>query len=131
MTMQDPIADMLTRIRNGLSRSMRKVSMPSSRQKLAIAEIMKQEGYITGFEVAEEGPKKTLTIELKYYEGKPVIEMLKRVSRPSLRQYKRSDDIAKVKNGLGVAIVSTSRGLMTDRSARSQRIGGEVICIIA
>lgn len=131
MSLQDPIADMLTRIRNGLGRSMRKVSMPSSRQKLAIAEIMKQEGYITGFEVAEEGPKKTLTIELKYYEGKPVIEMLKRVSRPSLRQYKRSDDIAKVKNGLGVAIVSTSRGLMTDRSARSQRIGGEVICIIA
>lgn len=131
MSLQDPIADMLTRIRNGLGRSMRTVSMPSSRQKLAIAEIMKQEGYISGFEVAEDGPKKTLTIELKYYEGKPVIEMLKRVSRPSLRQYKKSDDIAKVKSGLGVAIVSTSRGLMTDRSARSQRIGGEVICIIA
>lgn len=131
MSLQDPIADMLTRIRNGLARSMHSVSMPSSRQKVAIAGILKEEGYILDFKVGEEGPKKLLTIELKYYDGKPVIEMLKRVSRPSLRQYKKSDDIAKVKNGLGVAIVSTSKGLMTDRVARARRIGGEVICIIA
>lgn len=131
MSLQDPIADMLTRIRNGHSRSRRNVTMPSSKQKVAIAEILKQEGYITGFDVHQEGPKKTLNIELKYYEGKPVIEMLQRVSRPSLRQYKKSGAIAKVKSGLGTAIVSTSKGLMTDKTARAQGIGGEVLCIIA
>jgi small subunit ribosomal protein S8 len=122
---------MLTRIRNGHARSRRNVVMPSSKQKVAIAEILKEEGYITGFAVQADGPKKTLDIELKYYEGKPVIEMLQRVSRPSLRKYKKSGDILKVKSGLGTAIVSTSKGLMTDKTAREQGIGGEVLCIIA
>jgi len=131
MSLQDPIADMLTRIRNGHARSRISVSMPSSRQKVAIAEIMKEEGYIAGFDVQEDGPKRTLKVELKYYEGKPVIELLQRVSRPSLRKYKKNGDIAKVKNGLGTAIVSTSKGLMTDKTAREQGIGGEVLCIIA
>jgi len=131
MSLQDPIADMLTRIRNGHARSRRNVVMPSSKQKVAIAEILKEEGYITGFAVQADGPKKTLDIELKYYEGKPVIEMIQRVSRPSLRKYKKSGDILKVKSGLGTAIVSTSKGLMTDKTAREQGIGGEVLCIIA
>ena len=131
MSLQDPIADMLTRIRNGHARSRRNVVMPSSKQKVAIAEIVKEEGYITGFAVQADGPKKTLDIELKYYEGKPVIEMIQRVSRPSLRKYKKSGDILKIKSGLGTAIVSTSKGLMTDKTAREQGIGGEVLCIIA
>lgn len=131
MSLQDPIADMLTRIRNGHARSRISVSMPSSKQKVAIAQIMKEEGYITGFDVQEDGLKKTLKVDLKYYEGKPVIELLQRVSRPSLRKYKKNGDIAKVKNGLGTAIVSTSKGLMTDKTAREQGIGGEVLCIIA
>lgn len=131
MSLQDPIADMLTRIRNGHARSRRNVVMPSSKQKVAIAEILKEEGYITGFAIQADGPKKTLDIELKYYEGKPVIEMLQRVSRPSLRKYKKSGDILKVQSGLGTAIVSTSKGLMTDKTAREQGIGGEVLCIIA
>lgn len=131
MSLQDPIADMLTRIRNGHARTRRSVSMPSSKQKVAIAEILKQEGYISGFDVREDGAKKTLDIELKYYEGKPVIEMLQRVSRPSLRRYKKTGALPKVKNGLGTAIVSTSKGLMTDKTARAQGIGGEVLCIIA
>jgi small subunit ribosomal protein S8 len=131
MSLQDPIADMLTRIRNGHARSRTNVVMPSSKQKVAIAEILKEEGYIAGFAVQADGPKKTLDIELKYYEGKPVIEMIQRVSRPSLRKYKKSGDILKVKSGLGTAIVSTSKGLMTDKTAREQGIGGEVLCIIA
>jgi small subunit ribosomal protein S8 len=131
MSLQDPIADMLTRIRNSHARSRLNVSMPSSKQKVAIAQIMKEEGYITGFDVQEDGPKRTLKVELKYYEGKPVIELLQRVSRPSLRKYKKNGEVAKVKNGLGTAIVSTSKGLMTDKTAREQGIGGEVLCIIA
>ena len=131
MSLQDPIADMLTRIRNGQYRSMSHVTMPSSNQKVAIAKILQEEGYITDFEVNEEGAKKALTIELKYYEGKPVIELLKRISHPGLRKYSKGDDIITVKGGLGIAIVSTSKGVMTDRSARSQGIGGEVLCIIA
>jgi small subunit ribosomal protein S8 len=131
MSLQDPIADMLTRIRNGQARSMAHVSIPCSRQKLAIAKIMQEEGYITGFDVTEDGVKKTLIIELKYYEGKPVIELLKRVSLPSLRKYSRSDEIMTVKDGLGIAIISTSKGLMTDKSARAQGVGGEVLCIVA
>ena len=131
MSLQDPIADMLTRISNGHARSRINVFMPSSKQKVAIAEILKEEGYIAGFAVQADGPKKTLDIELKYYEGKPVIEMIQRVSRPSLRKYKKSGDILKVKSGLGTAIVSTSKGLMTDKTAREQGIGGEVLCIIA
>ncbi|MGY8813283.1 MAG: 30S ribosomal protein S8 [Gammaproteobacteria bacterium] len=131
MSLQDPIADMLTRIRNAQARTMRQVSMPSSKQKVNLALIMQDEGYIVGFNVAENGPKKTLTIELKYYEGKPVIELIKRISLPSLRKYRRSNEIEKVKNGLGIAIISTSKGLMTDKSARAQGIGGEVLCVIA
>ena len=131
MSLQDPIADMLTRIRNGQYRTMSHVTMPSSNQKLAIAKILEEEGYITGFNVNEEGAKKSLTIELKYYEGKPVIELLKRISHPGLRKYSKSDDILKVKGGLGIAIISTSKGVMTDKTARSQGIGGEVLCIIA
>ncbi|MGK0298319.1 MAG: small subunit ribosomal protein S8 [Gammaproteobacteria bacterium] len=131
MSLQDPIADMLTRIRNAQARTMSQVSMPSSKQKVNIALIMQDEGYITGFKIAENGPKKTLTIELRYYEGKPVIELIKRISLPSLRKYRRSNEIEKVKNGLGIAIISTSKGLMTDKSARAQGIGGEVLCIIA
>lgn len=131
MSLQDPIADMLTRIRNGHARLRLNVSMPSSKQKVAIAQIMKEEGYIVGFDVQEDGPKRTLKVELKYYEGKPVIELLQRVSRPSLRKYKKNGEVAKVKNGLGTAIVSTSKGLMTDKTAREQGIGGEVLCIIA
>jgi small subunit ribosomal protein S8 len=105
--------------------------MPCSNLKIAIAKILEDEGYITGFGVTENGAKKTLTIELKYYEGKPVIEMLKRISHPGLRKYRKSGDIIKVKDGLGIAIVSTSKGVMTDKSAKSQGIGGEVLCIIA
>lgn len=131
MSLQDPISDMLTRIRNSQSRSKLSVSMPSSKQKVAIAQILQDEGYITGFNVEGDGAKKSLTITLKYYEGKPVIELLKRVSRPSLRLYKKTDDIAKVKAGLGTAIISTSKGLMTDKTARTNGVGGEVICIIA
>jgi small subunit ribosomal protein S8 len=131
MSLQDPIADMLTRIRNAQARTMRQVSMPSSKQKVNIALIMQDEGFIAGFKIAENGPKKTLTIELKYFEGKPVIELIKRISLPSLRKYRRSNEIEKVKNGLGIAILSTSKGLMTDKSARAQGIGGEVLCVIA
>jgi small subunit ribosomal protein S8 len=131
MSLQDPISDMLTRMRNAQARSMKNVSMPSSTQKVAIAKILQEEGYITGFQIELDGPKTILTIELKYYEGKPVIELLKRISLPSLRKYSKSDEIIKVKDGLGIAIVSTSKGVMTDRSARAQGIGGEVICIVA
>lgn len=131
MSLQDPIADMLTRIRNAQARTKRDVSMPSSKQKTAIAQILKEEGYISDFNVSEDGVKKTLMITLKYYEGKPVIELLQRVSRPSLRRYRGSDDIMKVKGGLGTAIVSTSKGLMTDKTARAQGVGGEILCIVA
>jgi len=131
MSLQDPISDMLTRIRNGQARAKVSVSMPSSKQKVAIAQILQDEGYISAFTVEEAGPKKSLTIKLKYYEGKPVIEMLKRVSRPSLRLYKKTGEIARVKSGLGTAIISTSKGLMTDKTARTTGVGGEVICIIA
>ena len=131
MSLQDPIADMLTRIRNGQYRSMSHVKMPSSKLKLAIARILEEEGFITAYEETEDGAKKTLSVELKYFEGKPVIELLKRISHPGLRKYSKSDEIIKVKDGLGIAIVSTSKGVMTDKTARSQGIGGEVLCIIA
>jgi small subunit ribosomal protein S8 len=131
MSLQDPISDMLTRMRNAQARTMKNVSMPSSTQKVAIAKILQEEGFILGFDTKQNGAKTKLTIELKYFEGKPVIELLKRISLPSLRRYSKSDEIIKVKNGLGVAIVSTSKGVMTDKSARSQGIGGEVICIVA
>lgn len=131
MSMSDPIADMLTRIRNSLQRNKFEVAMPSSKLKVAIANIMKEEGYISGFSVQEEDKKATLTIELKYFEGKPVIESIGRVSRPSLRNYKSADDLPKIMGGLGVAIISTAKGVMTDKSAREQGIGGEVLCYVS
>lgn len=132
MSMSDPIADMLTRIRNGQQAGKSSVAMPSSKLKLAIASVLKDEGYIESFLVAEEpGNKSTLTVELKYYAGRPVIERIDRVSRPGLRIYKGRDDIPSVMNGLGVAIVSTSKGVMTDRKARAQGVGGELLCFVA
>ena len=130
MRLQDPIADMLTRIRNGQARSKREVSMPSSKLKVAIAEVLLKEGYIANFKTNEE-MKKTLTIELKYFEGKPVIEMLQRFSLPSLRRYRSKNDIPKVLGGMGTAIISTSKGVMTDKTAKEQGVGGEVLCIVA
>lgn len=131
MSMSDPISDMLTRIRNSLQRNKREVQIPSSKLKVAIANILKQEGYINDFKVGEQDKKSTLTIELKYFEGKPVIESLKRVSRPSLRSYKSVDKLPKVMGGLGVAIVSTAKGVMTDKTAREHGIGGEVLCFVS
>ena len=124
--MTDPIADMFTRIRNGQSAAKTAVTMPSSKVKVAIANLLKEEGYISEFSVAE-GAKPELTVELKYFEGKEVIEVIKRVSRPGLRIYKSSDELPQVLAGMGIAIISTSKGLMTDRAARSAGIGGEVI----
>jgi len=131
MSMSDPISDMLTRIRNSLQRNKFDVKMPSSKLKVAIADIMKQEGYITGFSVEEKDKKATLTIELKYFDGKPVIETIKRISKPSLRSYTSMSDLPKVMGGLGVAIVSTAKGVMTDKSARQHGIGGEVLCYVS
>ena len=132
MSMSDPIADMLTRIRNGQRVAMESVTMPSSVRKEAIAKVLQDEGYIAGFNVeTAPGNKKNLTIDLKYFEGKPVIDKIQRLSRPGLRIYKQKDQLPTVLGGLGVAIISTSKGLMTDRAARSQGIGGEVICVIS
>ena len=131
MSMSDPIADMLTRIRNAQTVGHAEVSMPSSKVKVAIAQVLKDEGYIDEFQVRDEESRKQLRIGLKYYAGRPVIERLERVSAPGLRVYKGRDDIPRVMNGLGVAIVSTSRGVMTDRKARASGIGGEVLCIVA
>ena len=131
MSMSDPIADMLTRIRNAQQVEKVSVSMPSSKLKAAIAAVLKDEGYIDDFRVAGEQAKPQLEITLKYYAGRPVIERIDRVSRPGLRIYKSSTTIPQVMNGLGVAIVSTSRGVMTDRKARATGVGGEVICIVA
>ena len=131
MSMSDPIADLLTRIRNAQMVSKATVSVPSSKVKVAIAQVLKDEGYIDGFQVKTEGGKSEIEIALKYYAGRPVIERIERVSRPGLRIYKGSNDIPRVMNGLGVAIVSTPRGVMTDRSARAGRVGGEVICLVA
>jgi small subunit ribosomal protein S8 len=129
--MTDPIADMLTRIRNGQSAGKVDVSMPSSKAKNAIAKVMKDEGYITDYSVSEEGKKPILTVALKYFEGRPVIDDMKRVSRPGLRIYKGKGELPRVLNGLGIAIVSTSAGLMTDSQAREAGRGGEVICTIS
>ena len=131
MSMTDPIADMLTRIRNAQMTERAVVSMPASKVKVAIARVLKDEGYIDGFKVSGEELKPKLEIGLKYHAGRPVIEKIERVSRPGLRIYKSKDDIPRVMNGLGIAIVSTSRGLMTDRKARATGVGGEVICIVA
>jgi len=129
MSMQDTLADMFTRIRNGHMAEKQAVSMPSSKMKVSVAEVLQNEGYITGYSV-EEGAKPVLTVELKYFEGKSVIEEIKRVSRPGLRIYKGAGELPKVRGGLGVAIVSTSKGVMTDRAARSAGVGGEVICTV-
>ncbi|MGB8437694.1 MAG: 30S ribosomal protein S8 [Burkholderiales bacterium] len=128
--MTDPISDMLTRIRNAQACGKNTVSMPSSKLKAAIAQVLKDEGYIDQFAVRESGAKRDIEINLKYYAGQPVIEKLERVSRPGLRIYRGVEEIPKVLNGLGIAIVSTSRGVMTDRKARSQGVGGEVLCIV-
>ncbi|WP_296224529.1 30S ribosomal protein S8 [Ralstonia sp. UBA689] len=131
MSMSDPIADMLTRIRNAQAVEKASVVMPSSKLKVAIAKVLKDEGYIDEFAVTEQGGKATLTIGLKYYAGRPVIERLERVSKPGLRVYKGRNEIPQVMNGLGVAIISTPQGLMTDRRARATGVGGEVICYVA
>lgn len=134
MSMSDPIADMLTRIRNAQMVGQVDVSMPCSKLKMSIAQVLKDEGYVEDFavrEVPEDGPKKVLRIGLKYYAGKPVIERIERISKPGLRVYKDRDSLPRVMNGLGVAIVSTSRGVMTDRKARATGVGGEVLCIVA
>ena len=131
MSMSDPIADMLTRIRNGQIVDKTAVAMPSSKLKVAIAQVLKDEGYIDGFSVVANDGKAELHIGLKYYAGRPVIERIERVSRPGLRIYKNHQDIPQVMNGLGVAIVSTPKGVMTDRAARAAGVGGEVLCYVA
>lgn len=131
MSMTDPIADMLTRIRNAQMAEKSAVIMPSSKIKVAIAVVLKDEGYIDDFAVRENGGKAELDIALKYYAGRPVIERIERVSKPGLRVYKGTDDLPRVMNGLGVAIVSTPKGVMTDRKARASNVGGEVLCIVA
>jgi small subunit ribosomal protein S8 len=131
MSMSDPIADMLTRIRNAQLSDKNIVTMPSSKLKQAIAKVLQDEGYIENFTVREVDGKPELDISLKYYAGRPVIEKIERVSRPGLRIYKPSDSLPNVMNGLGVAIISTSRGVMTERKARASGIGGEVLCIVA
>ena len=130
MSMQDPIADMFTRIRNGQAANKVTVNMPSSKLKIALAKLLKDEGYITDYATTSD-VKPTLDITLKYFEGKPVIDEIKRVSRPGLRIYKANKDLPKVMGGLGVAVVSTSQGLMSDRAARKAGIGGEVICFVS
>ncbi len=129
MSLQDPIADMLTRVRNAQKANKVSVTMPSSKQKVRIATVLKDEGYISDFKVAE-GSLNKLTIELKYYQGKPVIEEMRRISRPGLRIFKSKDDLPKINGGLGIAIISTSKGVMTDAQARAAGHGGEVICSV-
>lgn len=131
MSMQDPIADMLTRVRNGQLAKKASVAMPASKVKEAIAKVLKDEGYITGYETTQNGAHATLEIGLKYFNGKKVIETIERVSRPSLRVYKKSQELPKVRGGLGIAIVSTSHGVMTDRAARAAGHGGEVLCFVS
>lgn len=131
MSMSDPIADMLTRIRNGQAVGKVTVSMPASKQKASIANLLKAEGYIKDFAISGEGAKRSLDIELKYFQGTPVIDTLKRVSRPGLRIYKGKDELPKVMGGLGIAIVSTSQGVMTDRAARAAGQGGEILAYVA
>lgn len=131
MSISDPIADMLTRIRNGQMVDKTEVTMPSSKLKVAIAKVLEDEGYIDGYTVDTNDGKPVLRIGLKYYAGRPVIEMIERVSRPGLRVYKNHETIPQVMNGLGIAIISTPKGVMTDRKARAAGIGGEVLCVVA
>lgn len=132
MSMQDPISDMLTRIRNGQSAGKARVMMPMSKQKAALAEVLKQEGYIRDYDREElEGSHPQLSIVLKYHEGKPVIDRIQRVSRPGLRIYKKKGELPRIMGGLGIAIISTSHGLMTDRAARAADYGGEVVCVVS
>lgn len=131
MSMTDPISDMLTRIRNGQHARKTSVSMPASKAKKAVAQVLKDEGYITNFEAEGTGASATLTIELKYFEGSPVIERIQRVSKPGLRIYRGKEALPKVLGGLGVAIVSTSAGVISDREAREKGIGGEVLCVVS
>jgi len=131
MSMTDPIADMLTRIRNGQKARKVAVAMPASQLKFAVAKVLVEEGYITDVAVDGDGPKRTMTVTLKYHEGAPVIERLERASRPGLRSYSSAADLPKVQGGLGVAIVSTSKGVMTDRRARAEGHGGEILCLVS
>jgi small subunit ribosomal protein S8 len=131
MSMTDPIADLLTRIRNGQSSGKPEIKLPTSKLKLAIAQVLKDEGYIEDFSAGVQDGKPTLAIQLKYYQGRPVIDRLERVSRPGLRVYKGKDELPTVLGGLGIAIVSTSKGVMTDRQARAAGHGGEVLCIVS
>jgi small subunit ribosomal protein S8 len=130
MSMSDPIADLLTRIRNAQMARLPQVSAPSSKLKIAICDVLKDEGYISGYAVSEDGAKSELTVDLKYYQGKPVIEEIKRVSKPGLRQYKGKAELPQNRNGLGIVIVSTNKGLMTDKQARAAGMGGEVLCTV-
>ncbi len=129
--MTDPIADMLTRIRNAQSAGKTTVTMPASKLKQSIAKVLQDEGYIDSFDVQDNAGKPLMTVSLKYYEGRPVIDSIKRVSRPGLRIYKSKDELPQVQGGLGVAIISTSKGVMSDRAARSQGEGGEVLCYVS
>ena len=130
MSMQDPLSDMLTRIRNSQLAGHTVVRMPESKLKIAVARVLKQEGYISEFKKEDSASKDNLTIDLKYHNGKPVIAEIKRISRPGLRQYVNSNNLPKVRGGLGIAVISTSKGVMTDRSARSAGVGGEVLCTV-
>lgn len=130
MSMSDPIADLLTRIRNAQMAKLPVVNMPSSKLKVAICGVLKDEGYISGYAVKEEGTKRELSIDLKYYQGKPVIEEIKRVSKPGLRQYKGKEELPRNRQGLGIVIVSTNQGLMTEKQARAAGVGGEVLCTV-
>jgi small subunit ribosomal protein S8 len=129
MSMQDPLSDMLTCIRNAHQRNKPEVAMPSSKLKASVAKVLQDEGYINGFNISDD-VKPTLTVELKYFEGKPVIEEIQRMSKPSLRQYSGSNELPQVRSGLGIAIISTSKGVMTDRAARAAGIGGEILCTV-
>lgn len=131
MSMTDPISDLLTRVRNGQRAGKTEVKVPASRLKTEILRVLKEEGYIADFARSEDDGKPTLTVQLKYYQGAPVIERIQRVSRPGLRIYKGKDELPKVLGGLGVAIVSTSKGVMSDRAARAQGQGGEVLCVVS
>lgn len=131
MTMQDPMADMLTRIRNAQQAGIREVVMPSSKLKVSVCQVLEEEGFIESHAVAQgEGGKASLAVQLRYHNGRPVIEEIKRMSRPGLRQYKAKDDIPQIKGGLGVVILSTNKGVMTDRAARAAGVGGELICSV-